>query len=932
MAKINKENGALRVAHLLNIIGKDGQDMFEMFTLTKDDKNDIMKVLKEFEGRCVLVSNVIYERYMFNKHSQDSGESLDHYLTEIMKQADLCKYGNLKDELIRDRLVSGIKDDKAREKLLAKKDLTLTRAIEMLRTSQAAQVRAKDMAEDVESLPIKAVSDRKPEVPRSQPQSNSALTRPTGKRLPITQSLKPCRYCGNKHDFKKEVCPATDKKCHRCGKSGHFSRVCRSSKLHMIEDEGSDNEELFCVSSVKKSKDSRALATCTVNQKHDVVFEIDTGASCNVLPFLDYVMATGDILGRQMQATRARLTMHNNTREAPIGKVMLFVERKGHRHKVHFYVVKSKVVPILGKDACVGMGLVKILDCDSINMVKEASILGDSVLKQYADVFDGLGELPGEYTLRLHPDIAPVVHPPRKLPVALREIVKTELDAMTVKGIITPVTEPTKWVSSMVVVQKKNGKVRICLDPRNLNQAIMRSHYPLPTIEEVATRLTNAKVFSVLDAKTGFWQVKLDEASSYLTTFNTPFGRYRWKRMPFGINSAPEVWQQRMNEIAEGLKGVEVIADDFLVCGFGDTKEDALANHDSNLCCFLHRARSRGLRLNLEKVKLRHTAVPFIGHLLTDKGLAPDPDKVSAIVSMPTPTNVKALQEFLGMTQYLSKFLPQLSVVTDPLRQLVHKDTPWQWTQVHEDAVTTLKMLISKAPVLQYFDPRKEVTLQSDASESGLGFALLQEGQPVAFGARGLTTAEKKYAQIEKEMLAIVAGCEKFDQYIYGHTVTIETDHKPLVTISSKPIHNAPKRLQRMLLRLQRYDLVITYKKGTEMYLADALSRAYPHNSRAQSLDQSEFCHSIEEIDLTRHLQISTETLKRVRVATSADHNLQVLMTVILQGWPLGKSSTPAEAQPYFNCHDELSVQNGIIFRGERIVVPSTFRHEMDNY
>ena len=133
------------------------------------------------------------------------------------------------------------------------------------------------------------------------------------------------------------MCPATDKKCHRCGKSGHLSRVCHSLKLHVIEDKGSDDEKLFCVSSVKKSKDSRALATCTVNQKHDVVFEVDTGASCNVLPFLDYVMVTGDLLGRQMQATRAHLTMHNDTREAPIGKVILLAERNGHRLKVHFY-------------------------------------------------------------------------------------------------------------------------------------------------------------------------------------------------------------------------------------------------------------------------------------------------------------------------------------------------------------------------------------------------------------------------------------------------------------------------------------------------------------------------------------------------------------------------------------------------------------------
>jgi len=196
---------------------------------------------------------------------------------------------------------------------------------------------------------------------------------------------------------------------------------------------------------------------------------------------------------------------------------------------------------------------------------------------------------------------------------------------MVTKQIISPVTEPTPWVSSMVVAQKKDGKVHICL---HLNKAIMRSHYPLPTIEEVTTRLANVKYFSVLDAKTGFWQVQITEQFSYLT-FNTPFGRYWWNRMPFGISSAPEVWQQKMHEIVEGLSGVEVIADDFLICGFGATKEQAIANHDFNLRLFLDRARKRGLKLNREKIKLRQSSVPFIGHLLTDKGLAPDPLKIS---------------------------------------------------------------------------------------------------------------------------------------------------------------------------------------------------------------------------------------------------------------------------------------------------------------
>ena len=172
--------------------------------------------------------------------------------------------------------------------------------------------------------------------------------------------------------------------------------------------------------------------------------------------------------------------------------------------------------------------------------------------------------------------------------------------------------------------------------------------------------------------------------------------------VPFGISSAPEVWQQKIHEIVEGLSGVEVIADDSLICGFGATKEQATANHDSNLHSFLDRARVRGLKLNPEKVKLRLNSVPFIGHLLTDKGLAPDPLKVSAIISMPKPTNIKALQQFLGMTQYLSKFLPQLSVVTEPLRQLSHKDANWDWSPEHDMAIVTVKKLICEAPILLF--------------------------------------------------------------------------------------------------------------------------------------------------------------------------------------------------------------------------------------
>ena len=922
-AKIDKEDGPVRVAHLLNVIGKDGQDMFDTFALEGDDRKDITKVLQEFETRCTPVTNVIYERYVFNKRTQQPGETLDHYLTAIIKQADRCQYAGLKDEFVRDRLVSGILSDQAREKLLSKTDLTLAKAIKLLKSNEATHFQAQDMAvpgvstvQTVNTLPQKKLTRRV-----------------TGN----DSSQKPCRYCGRRHAFKREACPAFDKECLICKKRGHFARQCRSSKAHYLEDENSDDEEAFFIHSVRSSTCQPALVTCTVNDSHKVTFEIDTGASCNILPLSDYIKATGDKKGTLISPTKTRLTMHNNSKATPMGKVMLPVERSGQTHRLRFFVMKSSVMPILGKGSSIGMRLIQILDCDSIHSVTTdtpspsdvPANLRDPIFSQYSDVFRGLGKLPGEYMIQTKPDNVPVVNPPRRLPVSLRGIVKAELDAMVDKQIISPVTEPTPWVSSMVVAQKKDGKVRICLDPQHLNKAIMRSHYPLPTIEEVTTRLTDAKVFSVLDAKTGFWQVQLTDKSSYLTTFNTPFGRYRWRRMPFGISSAPEVWQQKMHEIVEGLSGVEVIADDFLICGFGATKEQATANHDTNLCVFLDRARERGLKLNPEKAKLRLSSVPFIGHLLTDKGLAPDPLKISAILNMPTPTNVKTLQQFLGMTQYLAKFLPQLSVVTEPLRQLSHKDASWDWLPEHDTAISTVKKLICNAPVLRYFDPTLPVTLQCDASEGGLGYALLQQGQPVAFGARGLTQTERNYAQIEKEMLAIVCACEKFDQFVYGQKVTVETDHKPLVSIALKPIHSSPKRLQRMLLRLQRYDLIVTYRKGSEMYLADALSRAYPAQSVPLSSPQSEFCHLVEAVDLTEHLPISSRRLKQIQEATNKDSTLQILKHYILSGWPNNKTQVPSEVRPYVKCHDELSIQDDVLFKGSRIIVPALLRKEL---
>ena len=218
--------------------------------------------------------------------------------------------------------------------------------------------------------------------------------------------------------------------------------------------------------------------------------------------------------------------------------------------------------------------------------------------------------------------------------------------------------------------------------------------------------------------------------------------------------------------------------------------------------------------------------------MLTAEGVKINPRKVEAITKMLEPQNVKELMCFIGMVQYLSKFLPRLSDVMEPLRRLTDKDAQWQRSNSHQKIVDEIKQLVTKTPVLAYYDPTSEVTIQCDASQTGLGATLLQRGRPVAFSSRALTPTEQRYAQIEKETLAIVHACTKFDQYLYGKAnIQVESDHKPLESIFKKDILKSPKRLQRMLLFLQKYDLKVKFKKGTEMYIADTLSRAFLTNN-----------------------------------------------------------------------------------------------------
>ena len=252
---------------------------------------------------------------------------------------------------------------------------------------------------------------------------------------------------------------------------------------------------------------------------------------------------------------------------------------------------------------------------------------------------------------------------------------RAELDKLVANKIIAPVTEPTEWISALLAVRKSNGDVRICIDPKPLNKALLRSHFLMPTIEDVLPELSKAKCFTCLDARHGFFHLCLDEESSKLTCFETNFGRFRWLRLAQGLSVSPELFQRHLLDKLHGLDGVACIADDILVYGCGDTTEQAVADHDRKLIALFERCRQCGLRLNKDKMKLRMTSVAFMGHELTAEGLKPDPAKIAAIQDMLPPEDKKAPQRLLGMVTYLGKFVPVLSEKTTVLRTLLENAT-----------------------------------------------------------------------------------------------------------------------------------------------------------------------------------------------------------------------------------------------------------------
>lgn len=628
---------------------------------------------------------------------QGDCESFDQFVTELKLLVRDCNYDK-SDEMVRDRIVFATNSGRVREKLLCYgPDLTLEKTIDIARSHELSQQQLKTMdsaAADGANQSVHAVSRRSFRPDRAR----------YGRRNTNRSDVMPeeCGACGREHG-RAEECPAKGRQCNNCNKFNHFARMCRAPtpqrqmkprarKVHTVSDTDTASEqqgenELYIDTITKQHENTdkeRAFAELQIGKMgHKLQFKIDTGAQANVIPADTFHELFGNVvLGPRV----SRLSGYGGHKLNVKGACKLTCKYKDKTVMLDLDVIEASAPPVLGMRACLDLNLVKIIH--TVDALPEPHM---NMMDEYTDVFKGLGLFPGECSLHLKPNATPVVCPPRRIPFALRRQLKDELDEMEKMDVIQKVTEPTDWVNALVVAEKpKTGKLRVCLDPRPLNDAIQRPYYPLPTLDDVTPRLAGAQYFSVLDARSGYWAIKLDHESSILTTFNTICGRYRFKRLPFGIVSAQDEFQRRIDEAYEGLPGVAAIVDDILV--YGSTKEE----HDANLRAMLERTRQKGIKLNKDKCIICVTEVSYFGHTLTREGLKPDPNKVKAIKDMAAPQTKADLETILGMVTYLSKFAPRLSETTAPLRQLLKEGSEFVWDSNHDGAFQRVKDILTQ--------------------------------------------------------------------------------------------------------------------------------------------------------------------------------------------------------------------------------------------
>lgn len=921
----NQKSEEEKINILVYIMGEEAEEILLQFA---NQPTTFVEAIRYFENHFIPRRNVIFERFKFNSRTQKPGESMEAFITSLHSLAEYCEYGTLKEELIRDRIVVGMLDKRTSERLQLQAQLTLGECIIADKQAESQASQSRELHGEPKCRQVASLSSNTENRNQQRGKPKSQPRQPTGKH---------CYFCGlGSHS--RDQCPAAKSTCKKCRKIGHWASVCRSSKVRAVQvsqaTEATDSEQEFVGSiTINHINTQEWTASVFVSKLNKVVdFLIDTGSDITCLPSRmlsnklvhDLTCGPTKVFGPSGEKLKLLGILHSQLR------------RHNKAIPVDIYVIQGLTKPILGKTAVLKFAILKFNDdkdislhnIKNVNNFENTAVVGTDVkkmiLQNFPKLFGDVGKFKTEMEIKIREGIQPFAQSvPRVVPIPLLKPLKEELDRLIKLQIIEPVDYHTAWVSPIVVVQK-HSKIRLCVDYTRLNKAVLRTYFPIGKVETILAKLQGSKYFSKLDTASGFYQIRLKKESQSLTTFITPFGRFLFKRVPFGITCAPEYFSLLLNKILQNIDGVISHIDDILI------HAKTIEQHDEILNKVLKCLEEEGLTLNKDKCVFRTQRLVFLGHEITDQGISIDSERIKAIVQFPEPTNKKELLQFLGMVNFCSRFLPNRSHLLEPLTSLLKKDQEFLWDLSQKESFKKIKHLLQRSPCLAHFDLTKSISVSADASSFGLGACLIQttdnKKEIVCYASRLLSNTEKRYAQIEREALALTWACDKFHEYITGIPILIETDQKPLVQVlQTKPIDELTPRLQRFRIRLMRYDYKIYYTPGKELVVADALSRNF-----------SELCKIPENDELTEEveafvnlvvgsIQVKPYLIDKIKEEQNKDVVCNKLKDCIMSGWP-SKQKIDSDLQPYYQYRFELSLSDGLILRNSRILIPESLQ------
>ena len=905
-----------KVAVLLTVIGSKSYGLLRNLVSpakpAEKKFEDIVEVMKNHLNPKPLI---IAERFKFHRRNQGENESISQYVAELRKLSEKCDFGDYLEQALRDRLVCGLVSEKIQQRLLSEADLSLKKAFEIAQGMETAQKETHEMR-------VSASVSQGGEIGQVN-----------------VISRRSCTRCG-KGGHHPDKCFFKDQECRACRRKGHIARMCQTrshSKQntkqqgtpgkksgegdtshqtakhveHDSDNQTSDTEEwkLFTIRTVQSNQMGEIMVSLSINDK-PVHMELDTGASVSLVSEETWKQQLKEI---PLQDTDIKLRTYTGESITVLGQALVRVTYEKQEAQLPLLVVPGNGPSLLGRN---WLKLIRL----NWPVIKKVSLELDTLLSKYKDLFkEELGTVQN-YEVKLHvkSEASPKFCKARAVPYALKEPIERELERLEHLKIIEKVNH-SEWAAPVVPVLKPDGSIRLCGDYKiTVNPVLEIDKYPLPTPEDLFATLAGGQKFSKLDLSHAYQQVLLGEESRKFVTINTHKGLYHYNRLPFGIASAPAVFQQLMEQILQGLPGVACYLDDVLITGQNDQ------DHLAHLEAVLKRLHDRGLRLKKSKCAYMQLSVEYLGYQVDAEGLHATAGKVKAIVDAPKPCDVKQLRAFLGLVNYYGRFVPNLATMAHPLNQLLCKDVKWQWNKECDRAFSSLKKQLASKSVLVHYDVTLPVKLACDASAYGLGVVISHimpdhSERPIAYASRSLSKAERNYSQIEKEALSIIFGVTKFHKFLYGRFFTLVTDHKPLLSILGPKCQIPPlaaARFQRWAILLSAYRYDVEFRSTAKHCNADGLSRLPLETPDVEEVSPAALVNlmQIDALPVTRH---------QLRQYTERDKVLSKVMSYTLNGWP---NHVDPMLKPFSNRQQELTVEAGCVLWGIRVIVPEKLR------